>query len=196
MSEHCFDRLAAPRTRRDVLGTALAGVALTLPFARSARAWGAARPARSTGCPVGKTNDPNACQKGCYYMSHTTYDNAARACGRFSNSIFYGGLASMLVGVLNPVYFAVNTGTAVLSESACRNRAILEQKARAFDCLQPGCPGFDPCGPDGPCESCVAAKGLCCPDSRVIYGYSCCTICCSPKGDGCRSGSTECGKNP
>ena len=56
--EHWFDRLAAPQTRREILKAAVAGAALTLPFART-------RPARAA--------TPN-CFGGCDWTNHERYE--------------------------------------------------------------------------------------------------------------------------
>src|SRR5205085_465475 len=65
----------------------------------------------------------------------------------------------------------------------CAEQANLRTKAQNWDCLQPNCPGFDPKAKGGPCDTC---QDVCCPDSQVANGYSCC-LQCSQAGGCCYS---------
>lgn len=175
---HWLDRLAVSQTRRQLVRSALAGAALTLPFARSAAASGVA--------------DPHACRKGCFYTAQQQYLRASGICDQSS------GVPILLGNVLYPAFVAPTTALLslpLLQQYLCKEAVALAQKARQYDCLQPDCPGFDPKGPDGPCELCVSSGGTCCPDQKQHTGYACCTAapagCC--KDDGCHSGTTDCG---
>jgi hypothetical protein len=189
--EHWFDRLAAPQTRRQLLRAALAGAAITLPFARPAPGHAASPSVNTAGtCIPPLFTDPHACRKGCLYTAHRQYLRRHDACATANVAAGVGGV---LVGLLtNPVVFFPYAG-AILAASHCSDQALLELKAMQLDCLQPDCPGFDPCGPGGPCEYCNVVGVHCCPDQSVAIGYSCCAQCCKPTGSGCGSGVTECG---
>jgi hypothetical protein len=188
VSEHWFDLLAAPRTRRQVVGAAVAGVAFTLPFVRAA--YGSS----SAGCNAQPWKNPTDCRAGCAWTSYVTYEAAVTKCRAAADKIFGAGVASSVVILWNPIPYIVNTQTAELARLLCGNQALIEHKARAYDCQTPDCPGFDPCGPNGPCADCNKVPGAyCCPDPQVLQGYSCCSECCSPDGAGCGSGSTDCG---
>jgi hypothetical protein len=176
--EHWLDRLAVRRTRRQVLQSALAGVAVTMPFVRST--------------PASAADDPNACRKGCFYTSFRKRLRAYDRCEKtYGSSLIAGGLATGFA--FFPMSAALAAGSA--ANLACLELADLAQKAMQYDCLQPDCPGFDPKGADGPCENCVSSGGTCCPDQKQLQGYACCTAppggCC--KSDGCHSGTSDCG---
>ncbi len=176
--EHWLDLLAAPRTRRQVLKAALAGTALTLPFARTGASLGA--------------DDPHACQKGCFYTSHKQYGSGVNACSRDA------GLSYMTIGLTLPFALAIGAPTFMMASAkfnACLDLALLKEKAMQRDCLSPNCPGFDPKGPDGPCEG-LPPNVFCCPTQSTFHGYSPCVQCCSKTGSGCGSGVTECGSDP
>jgi hypothetical protein len=55
----------------------------------------------------------------------------------------------------------------------CVDNATLNMKQNQAQCLQPNCPGFDPTGTGGPCETCAAS---CCPYAASDTGYYCCTL--------------------
>jgi hypothetical protein len=174
--EHWLDLLAVPRTRRHVLKAALAGAALTLPFARPMTARAA--------------DDPHACQKGCAYTSHRQFEQGLNTCEKNAqlSALVLGGYGAALgFGITSPAILIASTRWL-----ACQDLALLQQKATMFDCLQPNCPGFDPKGPIGPCAG-APANVHCCPDQSVANGYSLCAQCCSKTGSGCGSGVTECG---
>ena len=78
-----------------------------------------------------------------------------------------GGL-SLLFGPLAGVVFVANLHNAIVAGQACNEAGLTQQKADYFDCLQPGCSGFDPKQKGGPCETCTAT---CCVDPTVIGGY-------------------------
>lgn len=170
--EHWLDRLAASQTRRQVLKAALAGAALTLPFASGAR--GAA------------TANPNACRKGCNYTAHKKFlQQSDRCTASYLPSV---GVSFFVLGFAH-----ISTAAGVAGAIECFDRALVTQKARFYDCLQPDCSGFDPKAKDGPCEGVV---GLCCPCESCTQGYVPCAQCCNPNGDGCGSGVTQCGGGP
>lgn len=180
MSEHeshWFDRLAARHTRREALKVAVAGAALSIPTLRPAAALAA---------------DPNACRQGCNWTAHQSYvsgvDTCQKAIGITSAPL--GGL-SLLFGPLAGVVFVANLHNAIVAGQACNEAGLTQQKADYFDCLQPGCSGFDPKQKGGPCDTCTAT---CCVDPTVISGYSCCALGCACGNDGgaCHSGSNPC----
>jgi hypothetical protein len=179
--EHWFDRLAAPQTRRQVLKAALAGAVLTLPFARSA-------PARAAN--PNSNGNPYACGQGCDYASHVQYQRAEGACNTGLSVGIIATDALMVLGFMNPLIGAAAEGAALINRVACHNQNLLVEKAMQYNCLLPDCPGFDPSGPGGPCPP--NAK-FCCPCLGCLGGYTPCAVCCSPTGDGCGSGLTECG---
>ena len=190
--EHWLDLLAARQTRRDVLRAALAGTALTLPLARptAIHAANRRRGIASSPCKLGPSNDPKACQKGCFATSNL---RAGRAFARCANQ---GGLTilsgTLLLGPMGVFPTLATWGVGLIGETACQEAALLHQKATQFDCLKPNCPGFDPCGSDGPCEG-LPPDVFCCPDQTSWNGYIPCAQCCSPTGSGCGSGTSECG---
>jgi len=174
MSEHWLDRLAAPQTRREGFKSALAGAALALPFTT-----GTARADN----PGGST--PNACRNGCYFKNQRTTNRELQRCHADAHTAvsFATGLGGFVTLLL--------TAKARSTERYCVDRALLVEKATAYDCLQPDCPGFDPYGELGPCEPCAAVPGcLCCPSQVSSTGYDSCTsppYCCgtAPGGFGC-----------
>ena len=193
--EHWLDRLAAPRTRREVLQAALAGAVLTLPFARPAAVHAASqhRTARKSGCKLGPSSDPKACQKGCFATSNLKAD---RGLDRCAGQIVLTNLSAISVlGPMGILPYLGTLGASAIGDVACSEAVLLRQKAMQYDCLQPNCPGFDPCGPGGPCAG-LPPNVFCCPDPSTWNGYVPCSECCSPKGNGCGSGTTECGGNP
>jgi hypothetical protein len=193
VSEPWLDRLAKRQTRGQLLRRASVAAALTLPFARTA----AAGVRRTSGCRVQQFT-PTACQKGCFYSASREYTSRRDACASGGQtSVGVAGLADFLLfpfAAAHSVSSYLNSYTAAsLARAACIDRALMQSKAKAYDCLQPNCPGFDPCEEGvGPCATCT---GICCADANVVSGYSCCTLppagCC--KTDGCHSGITECG---
>jgi hypothetical protein len=178
-----LDELAVRATRGGFLRSlALAAGGLAFPLARPRHAAAAA-------------NDPTACRKGCFFAAHK---NALRADDACTANLAQLGLGvGGFVGLWsNPFYGLAAEGTAMIRYASCTERVRLTQKAAQWDCMQPDCPGFDPAAAGGPCDGCQAAGGLCCPDQKVVTGYSCCTGtggCCDPSGDGCASGVTACG---
>jgi hypothetical protein len=183
-ADHLFDRLAAPASRRQVLKAAIGGIVLALPFDLAA---------------VAHADDGHDCLWGCEWFSFNKTDEAIAACQAPYKSCIAGFKSRvapipLLGGLSGPVAEAA-CGRALAARAArCGERALVEQKARQWDCLQPGCPGFDKDGPGGPCEPCNRVGAPCCPDPNVAQGYSCCAQCCSPTGKGCGSGTTDCKK--
>jgi hypothetical protein len=154
-ADHWLDRLATRHTRRTALKTALAG-ALTLPLLRPFTA---------------KADDPHACQQGCAWTSHQVYDMETSPCFVRANGKFDAAI------VLAPLTFGL-TFTSIFTAPAktfmhCVDTAALNMKQHQAQCLQPNCPGFNPQGTGGPCETCAAT---CCPYAAVEEGYYCCTV--------------------
>jgi hypothetical protein len=175
--EHRFDRLARRLARRQTRGQVLksaAVAALALPFARAGSA-GAARPGRSTdSCRLSLIGGPTACRKGCNYTSHIQYESHMRGCNVLAGST----LVSALAGVFAGPAVLLQGPTHVLNQIRCQNAALENQQAMQSRCLQPDCPGFDPCASGGPCDSCTA---YCSPCANRPDGYNCCS---QPPKDG------------
>ncbi len=171
-----LDRLAVAHTRRQTLKAALAGAAMTLPFARPGPA------------PASNPNGagPHDCAKGCQFTSHVHYRSRVATCRQ--QGISQGALAEGAALWLNPFYGVALQGGNLISYVRCNEQALLRQKAEGWDCLQPDCPGFDPYAPDGPCWACNEAGGKCCPSPQSATGYGCCasSICCDPATGGCK----------
>ena len=158
--EHWFDRVAGAPTRRQALKIALgAAAALVFPLAKSERA-----DAESGG----------GCSKGCLWTSDQKVKSAYAKCRYTTVASFLAEGAWPLVGP----YVAKNFLTGAL----CFDSAVLHWKASNFDCLQPGCPGFDPKAPGGPCDSC---KANCCVCSQLDEGYICCFYACDDPDHSC-----------
>lgn len=169
--EHWLDLLAARQTRRRLLKTALAGAALTLPFASSAHSGGARTDAD--------------CSKPCNWTRGQNFSRRRSGC--FANTKVTAYASWWLLGPLGvPVL-----STAQLSGAGCLEVTALRDKAAAWDCKQPNCSGYDPKEPGGPCEG---YSGLCCPCSGCDAGFIECAagLCCNKAGTGCAYGS-DCG---
>jgi hypothetical protein len=171
MSGHWLDRLAVrATTRRDTLKAAAAGTAiLSLP--------GLLRPARAAAA--------SGCTKGCTYQARKNYYKKSRDCG-----YTYGNSAnSKLIATINWPGLAVFTLPSAFLDIAlgyqCKDQAVLHFKASAYDCQQPGCGTFDPYGPGGPCEGCLAVGVFCCECQTVAEGYMCCVYACNDKDHSC-----------
>jgi hypothetical protein len=174
-SEHWFDRLATRHTRRQAFKAALAGTALSLPLLR---------------VDTADADTVHACQKGCLYTNqlntfHTMYTTCALS--GVGIDLAYSAILTFGFGL-----FAIPAGYQKGLEvgETCQHQALLQQKANAFDCSQPNCPGFNPKGTNGGCANCMPTDA-CCSDQSVNQGFQCCE-CCGPNG-GCASGVTACG---
>ncbi|HZQ66607.1 MAG TPA: hypothetical protein VFA66_15430 [Gaiellaceae bacterium] len=173
--EHWFDRLA---TRRQVLTGALGAIALALPLVRTA----AAR-ATHLGCSAETSNNPHACQTGCFYATHKKFLATSDGCDA-EYDISYG-VALPIMLLINPDLGALSAWLQLAQYTNCLDLAMTRQKAEAFDCMQPGCPGFDPCGKYGPCAVCLEGAKCCpAPDDNQL-GYVCCACCNPDTGEGC-----------
>jgi len=150
-------------TRRQALKATVAAAALTLPLGRL----------RSTAALAAGTAGGD-CQKGCAFTADKAFGTARSRC----NYSLYANATGML---LNPLVYLAS----VTQAHECLDRAILTNKAKLYDCLQPGCPGFDPKGPDGPCETC---KDNCCPCQASDTGYICCVFPCNDPNNHCCPG--------
>jgi hypothetical protein len=166
-------------TRRQALALAAAG-AWSLPLLRS---YGAA-------AATGRTTD--LCQRGCA-------NTAIRITGaRLDRCLSQtGGRLAALTAVLlysgNIFGYAASAGANFIGASICANQAQLNGKAMQWDCLQPGCPGFDPFSEYGPCRNCKTIPNcLCCPDPSALDGYTYCNS--RPPQPECCAGSGGCQK--
>jgi hypothetical protein len=164
---HFFDRLAMRHTRRHALKTAAttAAAALTFPLLRASSA---------------RADDPTACRKGCLRVFHDQAPSFSGTCTLKAEvaAFFWLGYGPALgLGFFSAPVAGYKSGVRL---NKCTDRVMAQWKADNYDCLQPGCPGFDPHMKGGPCEFCGAQ---CCPDQSVDEGYSCCLICSS--GGGC-----------
>ncbi len=155
-----FDRIAVRLTRRQALKGALAGTAtISLLRPRTAHA-----------------EDPHACLKGCLWTSHQTANRTTLGCleGGYATEFLYLGYGP----AIGLAFFAAplagyETGK-YLNE--CVGRAMLTEKKQQDRCREPGCPGFSPSQPGGPCENCAGANGTCCVYPNTETGYYCCTM--------------------
>ncbi len=173
MTEHWFDRWAAPQTRRGVLRSALVAAAtLTVPFVRA----GGARAA-----------GPHDCQKGCLWTAEQTAQAAWDACTvQAQKSVKVGALLTIWGAGL--LYVDLTAFTAYVGAAACHDQTVIAHKADNWNCVQPDCPGFDPSAPGGPCEPCAASGGNCCPCQATATGYICCSYPCNDPSHSCCPG--------
>ena len=151
------DRLAVETTRRQGLKALFGAVVLALPFGRSEHAH------------ASHTTSED-CEKGCLWTADGTYRRQKNRCHEQWGSTNTLGL---IQGLYNPALGAVTLGAGLVSGTACHERARLVKKATSYDCLQPGCPGFDPDAPGGPCEPCTQTpRCKCCTDPASPIGYT------------------------
>jgi hypothetical protein len=157
--EHWFDRLGASYTRRQGVKAALAAAAgLMLPFARTWRAE-ASHPSM------------DKCKTGCLYTADRKYEDRVNRCRSQANFEITISVAEFLYGKIPQGLF--HEGVALNMYQYCRDQALLQKKAQSYDCLKPGCPGFDPDGEFGPCEPCTHVDNCkCCPDPSNPVGYT------------------------
>ena len=142
--------------------------ALTLPFARTSAA---------------QADDPTACRKGCLRVFHEQAPSfVGKCCSKgLLNAYFWLGYGPTLgLGFFSAPVAGYKSGVAM---DRCLGNSLAQWKLDNYDCVQPGCPGFDPKMKGGPCEFCGAQ---CCADQSVDEGSSCC-LQCSQKGGCCFS---------
>lgn len=191
MSEHWLDRLAERRTRAQVLKGVFAGAAMTLPFAGASPARAASR----AECDIGTDASPDtilaAYGRGCMLAADQKYAKAFGACTRNLGATDAGVV--LFVPLFGFASAAAQTVAAFALAEACAEGAVLVRNATKWQCTQQGFGGYSPCQAGGPCDTCFSPN-VCCPDLKVVSGFSCCTAppagCC--KSDGCHSGTTEC----
>jgi hypothetical protein len=159
--EHWFDRLGVAYTRRQGMKAALAAAALALPF----------RPGRAEASHP--TSDK--CQKGCLYTVDRHYEQRLQTC---NDQLAFGSALGMVETLYGRLLAATyQTGFTFINAVHCRNQTLLRKKSESYDCLKPGCPGFNPDAPGGPCEPCEALRKSggdckCCPDPASPTGYT------------------------
>jgi hypothetical protein len=161
-SEHWFDRLSTRLTRRQAVKGALFGAAvLAAPI---------------SGARTARADDPGSsqkCFKGCTWMASQLYDSTYAACRSQNPEAWsvgpYGGGG--------PVAKAIRQG--------CADKALLVYKAAWYDCLQPGCSGFDPKQKGGPCDGC---QSNCCTCQASDNGFICCIFTCDDTMHSCCPG--------
>jgi hypothetical protein len=153
-SETWFDRLSAPRTRRESLKVAVAGAAAAvgLPLAGEVAEAEAAT--------------PTDCRKGCVWVARQTYASDTR----LNEAAYWASSGGPLV--LGPLGAIVNFWT---SREA---RKIADDAWKTYredlkECFKPYCPGFDPRKEGGPCAGCDPPL-YCNPCELVDSGYICC----------------------
>ena len=157
---HWFDRLAGAPTRRQALNMTLgAAAALVFPLTQSEPA-----DAESGG----------DCSKGCLWTSFQKVKSAFTICRVTTVGSFFREAAWPVLGPFLAKDF--------LNGELRFDSAVLHWKASNFDCLQPGCPGFDPKALGGPCDSC---KTNCCVCSQLEDGYICCFYACDDPDHSC-----------
>jgi hypothetical protein len=158
--EHWLDKMAAAPTRRQALKIALGtAAALVFPVAQS-------KPADA--------ESGGSCSKGCLWTSYQKLLRAFTVCRVTTVGSFFWLAAWPAVGPFVTKEF--------LSGELCFDSAVLGWKASNYDCLQPGCPGFNPKAPGGPCDSC---KANCCICSQLEEGYICCFYGCDDPDHSC-----------
>ena len=174
-AEGWFDRLAArPHTRRQGLKAAAMGTAgvigASLPFAHSPATAAAA--------------SDSDCRKGCVYFSNQEWAHRQQE---------YAGTEL----ALNVTFSLLGPGAAgwtlVFGElhTQAIDRELTTHRRQVYECFQPGCSGFDPKVPGGPCDGCEAPF-YCNPCAVLDSGYICCVY--APKdchGDCCPSTVTQ-----
>jgi hypothetical protein len=167
---HWLDRLAVRSTRREALRTVAAGAAaVALPALRPSTA---------------QAEGPTDCRKGCLWTNRQRYRPRVEKCLTIRRAaaakIAGAGAYPALAVVLIPAAWID-----ALAYSTCLDRAVLESKAGAYDCLQPNCPGFDPKAPGGPCDTC---RDNCCTCQASDTGYICCVFSCGDPVHNCCPG--------
>jgi hypothetical protein len=182
-TEHWFDRLTARITRREALKRgAVATALLSLPALRPSPALAA-----------------DNCAKGCSWTAHQNAGRNLQTCRANYTAANDTSTGIIIQGTFRVGIFAI--GAAFLNDShdlsvfhQCQDFALLTQKAANWDCLKPGCSGFDPMQKGGPCDTCTSSIGSCCVDPTVAQGYSCCTLGCACGGDvgACHGSTTPC----
>jgi hypothetical protein len=174
-SGHWFDELATRLTRRQTVKAGLAGAAaLILPMFR---------------LPAARAEGSGPCYKGCNWTAHQHSEAGNHQCINSALGKYFFRLG--FAGVALPVAFVVQAQL-VVEGVQCEDKVMLELKEASSACLQANCGGFDPTHNGGPCAACNAST-YCCTNQSVDMGYECCSECCSPSGNGCGSGVTECG---
>jgi hypothetical protein len=164
-TDHWFDRLTYGYTRRQALRAA-AGIVLAWPLLNVVRATSASA-------------DAGSCQKGCVWTARARSVTAQATCAGVAGGV--GVPASFLAVWLGGLPLALINS----AEERCLDSAVLQQKADYYDCIQPGCNGFDPKQPGGPCDSC---SNNCCACSASSNGYICCVFGCDDAQHSCCPG--------
>ena len=122
--------------------------------------------------PAKAAESPQACRKGCLYVSRETWSDAIVPCGvlpaldhSLDNLLIHGVVAPWLVPIANLVYAP--------RVQRCFDRAAAASATAAAPCMQANCPGFDPyLGPHAPCQ--CAPGYYCYPCEATTTGYICC----------------------
>jgi hypothetical protein len=177
--DHWFDRLTAPHTRRTSLKALAAGIGgaavATLPAIVKPESAAAAE-------------GPQACRKGCLYVSRRIWAAGVGDCGvagtleySIHDLLIHGPVTPFLVPIANLVYAA--------RTKRCFDAAAAQSAAAAAPCMEPNCPNFDPTfGPYAPCD--CAPGYYCYPCEATTTGYICCVY--KPgdcHGDCCTAGN-------
>jgi hypothetical protein len=94
-------------------------------------------------------------------------------------------LVALVANVLTLILAIPAAAYVEVAVAATRTDKVnLQMKADNHQCLQPGRPGFDPKGPNGPC---AGVTTNCCPCGTVLQGYQPCIYDCNdPTHDCCR----------
>ncbi|MFN8216863.1 MAG: hypothetical protein U0R71_09740 [Solirubrobacterales bacterium] len=170
MAPTWFDRAATRRTRREALRAAGGGIAAaaaaSVPFVRGAAEAKAAK-------------NPNECRKGCIWTVNQKYHAEKFEC-QWSYEAESAVAATFHFFYVSPFLVPISNAVYAGRERRCINRAYQKWKP-AFEqiCLQPFCPGFNPKGEGGPCDSCPPEYS-CNPCEALETGYICCVY---PQGD-------------
>jgi hypothetical protein len=171
-SEHWLDRLAARRTRRQLMKAGLVGAAATVlpvgPFRPA--------PAAAENFVIGVP----PCFTGCKAFTHNTFKAAKTTC---QEKYEYQGVPLVFDVLLGGLFRgAISESRSRAARQRCLDTAMLNQKAQQFDCSQANCSGFDPRQKGGPCETCSAN---CCTCPVTPEGYICCFFECEDSNHNC-----------
>jgi hypothetical protein len=170
-SDHWFDRLATGMTRRTALKAGLAAAAaIALPLTRVPRA-------------AAFATDP--CARGCVRFAQQRQGAANAYCENARSAIGDNSLGLWVASWIVPVFAPIALGEAVGANRAygtCIDKAMTAAKVAAYDCYQPGCSGFDPKQPGGPCDTC---EQNCCVCPGIPNGFICCFYDCGDPNHNC-----------
>jgi hypothetical protein len=169
-TEHWFDRLSRPHTRRTHLKTALAaGAALTLPFGR---------------LPSARADNGQLCFNYCLTDAADKFAQADDACNRNRDRGYYSGLLTFGWGIGTVTSIWATAGSqagSFIAYRQCRNNAELANLKAAQQCEKPSCGdpakypgGGRPVGSGPPPVDCPPEYGVLCGGYCCAHQFQCC----------------------